>query len=59
MPIQYMMSPNVSFKGNVFLLIFYLDDLTIDVSGLLKLPSSQVMLSIFPYLAVNVLLCWV
>ena len=45
---------NVSFKASVSLLIFYLDDLSIVLSGLLKSPSSIVLLSIFPFLPVNI-----
>ena len=58
-------SSNVSFKTCVFLLIFYFDDLSIGVSGVLKFPTIIVLLSISPFMSVTiclcieVLLCWV
>ena len=45
---------NVSFKTNVFLLIFCLDDLSIDIKGVLKSPTIIVLLSISPFLSVNI-----
>ena len=45
---------NVSFKANVSLLIFCLDDLPIDISGVLKSPAIIVLLSISPFRSVNV-----
>lgn len=30
---------NVAFKANIYLFIFYLDDLSIEVSGVLKSPG--------------------
>jgi len=56
---------NVSFKAYVSLLIFYFDDLSIGVSGVLKSPAIIVLLSISPLcllvfvLCIEVLLCWV
>ena len=44
---------NVSFKAAVSLLTFCLEDLSIDVSGVLKSPTIIVLLSIFPYRFVN------
>ena len=38
---------DVSFKDSVYLFIFYLDDLSIDVSGVLKSPTIIMFLSIF------------
>ena len=38
---------DVSFKDRVYLLIFCLDDLSIDVSGVLKSPTITLFLSIF------------
>ena len=40
-------SPNVSFKACVSLLIFYLDDLSIDVSRVLKFPTISVTVDFF------------
>ena len=54
----------VSFKACVSLFIFYLDDMSISVSGMLKLPTIIVLLLISPFMAVafalciEVLLCW-
>ena len=45
---------NVSFKASVFLLIFCLDDMSIDVSGVLKFPTTTVLLSNFPFMSVNI-----
>ena len=51
-------SSNVSFKTCVCLLIFYFDDLSIGVSGVLKSPTVAVLLSISPFMSVSVcLLC--
>ena len=55
---------NVSFKTCVSLLIFCFDELSIDVSGVLKLPSINLLLPIYPFMLVfvlptEVLLCWV
>ena len=46
---------NVSFKTCVSLLIFCFDDLSIDVSGVLKSPTIIVLLSISPFMSVSVL----
>ena len=45
---------NVSFKASVSLLIFCLDDLSIDVSGVLKSTAIIVLLSISPFMSVNI-----
>ena len=45
---------NVSFKASVSLLICCLDDLSIDVSGVLKFPTIIVLLSISPFMSVNI-----
>ena len=45
---------NVSFKASVSLLIFCLDDLSIDVSGVLKSPTLIVLLSVSPFMTVNI-----
>ena len=59
-------SSNVSFKNCVSLLIFYFDDLSIGLSGMLKSPTIIVLLSISPCMSVSVCLmywgaplCWV
>ena len=41
---------NVSFKASVSLLIFCLNDLSIDVSGVLNSSTVIVLLSIFPFI---------
>ena len=51
-------SSNVSFKTCVFLLIFCFDDLFIGVSGVLKSPTIIVLLSISPFMSVNVCLMY-
>ena len=57
---------NVSFKANVSLSIFCLNDLSTDVNGVLKSPTIIVLLSVSSFIAVSscllcieVLLCWV
>jgi len=45
---------NVLFKTSVSLLIFYFDDLSIGVSGVLKSPTIIVLLSISPFMSVSV-----
>ena len=45
---------NVSFKAYVFLLIFCLGDLSIDVSGVLKSVTIIVLLSGSPFMSVNI-----
>ena len=59
-------SSNVSFKTCVSLVIFCFDDLSIDVSGMLKSSTIIVLLSISPFTSVSVCLmywgapiCWV
>ena len=49
----------VSFKATVYLLVFCLYDLSIDVSGVLKSPTITVLLLICPVMAVGIcLLYW-
>ena len=43
---------NVSFKACVSLFIFILDDVSIGESGVLKSPTTIVLLSISPFMAV-------
>ena len=50
--IKYVWS-SVLFKACVFLLIFCLDDLSIAVSGVLKSPTINVLLSISPLKVVS------
>ena len=52
------MSSNVSFKTYVSLLIFCFDDLSIDVSGVLKSPTVIVLLSVSPFMSVSVCLMY-
>ena len=56
---------HVSFKACVSWLISFLDDLSIDESGVSKSPVITVLLSLFPFMVVSifalhieVLLCW-
>ena len=42
------------FKANVSLLIFCLDDLSTDVSGVIKSPTIFVLLSSSPFRSVNI-----
>ena len=44
----------VSFRKSAAVLIFYLKDLSIDVSGVLKSPIVIVVLSIFPFMSVSI-----
>ena len=46
-------SSNVSFKTCVSLLIFWVDDLSIGVSVVLKSPTITVLLSISPFMSVS------
>ena len=48
----------MSFKACVSLLIFYLEDLSIDESGVLKPPTIIVLLLISPFMAVNICLIY-
>ena len=48
----------MSFKAFVSLLIFCLDDLFIDESGVLKSPTIIVLLSISPFMAVSICLIY-
>ena len=45
---------NMLFKASVSLLIFCLDDLSIDVCGVLKSPTIIALLSIYPFMSVNI-----
>ena len=45
--------PNVSFKTTVSLLIFYLDNLSIDVSGVLNSPTIIVLLSTSSFISIS------
>ena len=45
--------PNVLYKIWVLLLIFYLDNLSVDVSGVLKSPAVIVLLSTCPFMPVK------
>ena len=47
-------SSNVSFKTCISLLIFCFDDLYIGVSGVLKSPTTIVLLPISPFMSVSV-----
>ena len=51
-------SSNVSFKNCVSLLIFYFDDLSIGLSGMLKSPTIIVLFSISPFMSVSVCLMY-
>ena len=51
-------SSNVSSKTCVSLLIFCFDDLSIGVSGVLKSPTINVLLSISPFMSVSVCLMY-
>lgn len=44
---------NVPFKATISLLVFYLDGLSIDNSGVLKPPVITVVLSISPFMSIN------
>ena len=46
-------SSNVSFKTCVSLLIFYFDDLSMGVNGVLKSPTIIVLLSNFSFMSVS------
>ena len=52
------MSSNVSFKTCVSLLIFCFDGLSTGVSGVLKSPTTIVLLSISPFMSVSVCLMY-
>ena len=49
---------NVSFKANVSVFLFILDDLSIGESGVLKSPTMIVLLSISPFMAVSICLMY-
>ena len=51
-------SSNVSFKTCVSLFIFCFDDLSIGVSGVLKSPTTIVLLVISPFMSVSVCLMY-
>ena len=44
----------MSFKANVFLFIFCLDDLCVDESGILKSPTIIEWPSVSPFVSVNI-----
>ena len=52
---------NISFKTCVSLLIFYFDDLSIGVSGVLKSPTNVVLLTVSPstFASVSFMYCGV
>ena len=50
-------SSNVSFKNCVSLLIFYFDDLSVGVSGVLKSPTIIVLSSVFPFMSLAAASC--
>lgn len=45
---------NVLFKAHMFLLIFCLYNLYVDVSGVLKAPNIILLLSFLPFTSVNI-----
>ena len=49
---------NVSFKGCISLLIFYLHDLSTGVSGVFQSPAITVFLSVFPFIAFSICLMY-
>ena len=51
-------SSNVLFKTCVSLLIFCIDDLSFGVSGVLKFPTINMLLSISPFMSVSVYLLY-
>ena len=51
-------SSNISFKTCVSLLIFYFDDLSIGVNGVLKSPTVSLLLSISSFMSVSVCLIY-
>ena len=51
-------SSNISFKTCVSLLIFYFDDLSIGVNGVLKSPTVSLLLSISSFMSVSVCLMY-
>ena len=51
-------SSNVSLKAYISFLIFYFDDLSIGVNGVLKSPTIIVVLSISPFKSVSVCLMY-
>ena len=52
------MSSNISFKTSVSVLIFYFDDLSIGMSGVLVSPTNIVLLSVSPFMSVTVCLMY-
>ena len=42
------------FKASVSLLVFRLDDLSVDVNGVLKSPTIIMLLSVSPFMSVNI-----
>ena len=47
----------VSFRISVALLIFYVEDLSVDVSGVLKSPTMIVFPSISPFMPISIFGC--
>ena len=45
---------NVLFKAIVSLFIFCLSNMSIDVSGRLKFPTMNLLLSSFPFMSINI-----
>ena len=44
----------MSFKANIFILIFCLDDKSFDINGMLKSTTIMMLLLISPFISVNV-----
>ena len=56
---KYQLSPTkVSFKACISLLIFCLDDLSIDESGVLNVPTTIMLLLISPFMCVSICLTY-
>ena len=56
MSCSYLLSPtglNVSFSTIIFLLIFFLDDVSSDISWVLKFPIFIVLWSVSPFMTVS------
>ena len=44
----------MSFKANIFILIFCLDDQSFDINGMLKSTTIMMLLLISPFISVNI-----
>ena len=44
----------MSFKANIFILIFCLDDQSFDINGMLKSTAIMMLLLISPFISVNI-----